>query len=212
MGMFDSLLVEIDGREVELQSKRFDCGLNRYRLGDVVDAAPAGVRVFFDTIRLDADGRIVYGKEQADKGEDVCDYTLFLVLAHSVFTDYVAVKGELRTESIEDRIAELQEDWSDSGRLISRWVEFLREKQTVNDRCRHQLDSAFSIVNHALDLQDGTPLSERFVGVFDQPLIRLSEGEDPLRVLRDILSGETEPLGWKAAAGQEVPPLEEYRL
>ena len=31
MGMFDSLYIELDGREQEIQTKRFDCVLNHYR-------------------------------------------------------------------------------------------------------------------------------------------------------------------------------------
>jgi len=29
MGMFDSLYIELDGREQEIQTKRFDCGVNQ---------------------------------------------------------------------------------------------------------------------------------------------------------------------------------------
>ncbi|MBU0501292.1 MAG: hypothetical protein KJ558_11115 [Gammaproteobacteria bacterium] len=210
--MFDSLLIEIDNREVELQSKRFDCALNSYRLGDVVDAAPTGICAFFDTIRLDADGRRVYGSEQANEGADVIDCTLFLVLAHAVFTDYVVVKGAMRTESIEDRIAELRETWGDSGRLLSRWVDFLRDRQAANNRYRHRLDSALSVLDRALDLREGKPLPERLLGIFDQPLVRLKEGEDPLGILRDVLSAESEPFSWTAEHGPAPHPLEQYRL
>jgi putative PIN family toxin of toxin-antitoxin system len=45
MGMFDSFYIELDGREQELQSKRFDCGLNNYRLGDWVAGSLPGVCV-----------------------------------------------------------------------------------------------------------------------------------------------------------------------
>jgi len=34
MGMFDSLYIELDGREQAIQTKRFDCVLGEYRLGD----------------------------------------------------------------------------------------------------------------------------------------------------------------------------------
>jgi hypothetical protein len=32
--MFDSLYIELDGREQAIQTKRFDCVLGEYRLGD----------------------------------------------------------------------------------------------------------------------------------------------------------------------------------
>jgi hypothetical protein len=61
MGMFDSLYIEVDGREQELQSKRFDCCLNNYRVGDWIAGGPPGVRVYFDHLWLDGAGRQVYG-------------------------------------------------------------------------------------------------------------------------------------------------------
>ena len=48
MGMFDSLYIELDGREQEIQTKRFDCILNNYRLGDWIAGSLPGVRVYFD--------------------------------------------------------------------------------------------------------------------------------------------------------------------
>jgi hypothetical protein len=52
MGMFDSLYIELDGQELEVQTKRFDCGLGSYRVGDWIDGAPPGIRVYFDNLSL----------------------------------------------------------------------------------------------------------------------------------------------------------------
>ena len=57
MGMFDSLYIELDGREQEIQTKRFDCILNNYRLGDWIAGSLPGVRVYFDSLWLDGTGK-----------------------------------------------------------------------------------------------------------------------------------------------------------
>ena len=59
MGMFDSLYIDLDGREQELQSKHFDGGLNHYRLGDWIAGSLPGVRVYFDRLWLDGAGKQV---------------------------------------------------------------------------------------------------------------------------------------------------------
>jgi hypothetical protein len=57
MGMFDSLMVKINDREVELQTKRFENRLGRYHPGDAVCGAPGGIGIYFDAVELDAEGR-----------------------------------------------------------------------------------------------------------------------------------------------------------
>lgn len=47
--MFDAFIVEIEDKTIELQTKRFECVLYHYRVGDVVDGAPRGVQVYLDT-------------------------------------------------------------------------------------------------------------------------------------------------------------------
>ena len=47
MGMFDSLDIVLDDREIEVQTKRFDGALTRYRPGDCGDGPTPGVRVYF---------------------------------------------------------------------------------------------------------------------------------------------------------------------
>ncbi|HRP97809.1 MAG TPA: hypothetical protein PL143_16330 [Rhodocyclaceae bacterium] len=83
MGMFDSLIVDLDGRDLEVQTKRFDCVLGRYRVGDWVQGAPPGVRVYFDRLDLDDAGRLVYGANALAAQS----LTLFIVLVQGVFVD-----------------------------------------------------------------------------------------------------------------------------
>ena len=59
MGMFDSFYIGLDGCERELQTKRFDCGLDGYRLGDWIAGSLPGVRVYFDRLWLDGAGKQV---------------------------------------------------------------------------------------------------------------------------------------------------------
>jgi hypothetical protein len=73
--MFDSFFVEIEGREVELQTKRFDSVMACYRPGDVVSGAAPGVQILTYSLALDGDGRPVYGE-----AEGASHWTLFIVL------------------------------------------------------------------------------------------------------------------------------------
>lgn len=114
MGMFDSLRIELDGRGLEVQTKRFDCILQQYRLGDWIGGAPAGIRVYFDILTLDATGALVY---RAD-AESARTLTLFVVLAQGVFVEYQFRDGELTPEAIARTRLELRERWSDSARLL----------------------------------------------------------------------------------------------
>jgi len=59
MGRFDSLIIDIEGIPVELQSQLFDQTLESYQLGHIVAGAPAGIRVYFYTIWLDAKNNMV---------------------------------------------------------------------------------------------------------------------------------------------------------
>ena len=96
MGMFDSFYIELDGREQEIQSKRLDCCLEHYRLGDWVSGSLPGVRVYFDSLWLDGTGQQVY---RAD-ADGVRKTTVFIVLAQGVFADYQIHEGEMADEAI----------------------------------------------------------------------------------------------------------------
>ena len=96
MGMFDSLSIELDGREIAIQTKRFDCALEHYRVGDWIGGAPPGVRVYFDVLRLDAEGRQDYRTD----AEPARTLTLFFVLAYGVFVEYQVRDGALAAAAI----------------------------------------------------------------------------------------------------------------
>jgi hypothetical protein len=78
--MGTTLYIALDGIETEVQTKRFDCVLARFRLGDCVDGAAPGARVYFNEMDLDASGNLVYGRSD----EVARSLTLFVVLAHGV--------------------------------------------------------------------------------------------------------------------------------
>ncbi|MGZ8974166.1 hypothetical protein, partial [Methylomagnum sp.] len=145
MGMFDSLYIELDGRQQELQTKRFDCALRRYRLGDWISGSPPGVRVYFDSLWLDATGKQVYRPD----AECVRETTVFVVLAQGVFVEYRVHEGELAAEAIEPILRELRERWRDTARLQGFLVDTLRDRQQRIASLEHRLGRVRSIIDSA---------------------------------------------------------------
>lgn len=205
MGMFDSFYVELDGREQELQSKRFDCYLNHYRLGDWVVGSLPGVRVYFDPLWLDGEGKQVY---RADTG---CarKTTVFIVLAQGVFVDYQIHEGELDAQAIEPVLRELRERWRDSARLQGFLTEALRTRQQRIASLEHRLGRVQSILASARRLKAGESLDGLF-GLLHEEDKKLAAGEDPLDVIAWFLSDEAASGFW--GNGTLIDPLEEHRL
>lgn len=204
MGMFDSLHIELDGREQELQSKRFDCGLNNYRLGDWIAGSLPGVRVYFDRLWLDGAGKQVY--QEADC---VRKTTVFVVLAQGVFVDYQSHEGEPAAGAIEPVLRELRERWSDSARLQGFLVETLRTRQQRIASLEHRLGRVQSIIASARRLKAGESLDGIF-GLLHEEDRKLAAGEYPLDVIAWALSDEAPSGFW--GNGTNLDPLEEYRL
>ena len=206
MGMFDSLHIELDGREQEIQSKRFDCGLNNYRLGDWIAGSLPGVRVYFDRLWLDASGKQVY------RADDDCvrKTTVFVVLAQGVFVDYQIHEGELAAEAIEPTLRELRERWSDSARLQGFLVETLRTRQQRVASLERQISRVQSIIEDTRRLKAGESLDGLF-GLLREEEKKLAAGEDPLDVIAWVLSDEG-VRGWFGGNDTDRDPLEEYRF
>ena len=205
MGMFDSFYIELDGREQEIQSKRFDCCLDHYRLGDWVSASLPGVRVYFDSLWLDAAGRQVYQEPDCARKT-----TVFIVLAQGVFVEYQIHEGGLANEAIEPVLRALRERWSDSARFQGFLVETLRTRQQKIASLEHRLGRVQSIIANARRLQAGESLGGLF-GLLHEEDKKLAAGEDPLDVIAWVLSDEG-ARGWFGGDGAGRDPLEEYRF
>ena len=207
MGMFDSLYIALDGKETEVQTKRFDCVLAHYRLGDCVDGATPGVRVYFDERDLDASGNRVYGRS----AEAARSLTLFVVLAHGVFVEYSVSEGRLEPPAIQERIAELRERWSDSARLVDFLVGAVRDKQQVIERLNGRIGRATATIASARKLRAGEELKGLF-GLVHEEDQRLTRGDDPLDVVEWALGSDELAWGWRSGAGASADPLADYRL
>ena len=206
MGMFDSLYIELDGREQEIQTKRFDCILNNYRLGDWIAGSLPGVRVYFDRLWLDGTGKRVYRAEAGCERK----VTVFVVLVQGVFVEYQIHEGELAADVIEPVLRELRERWSDSARLQGFLVETLRTRQQRIASLEQRLSRVQSIIASARRLKAGESLDGLF-GLLHEEDRKLAAGEEPLDVIAWALSDEG-ARGWFGGNGTDPDPLEEYRL
>ena len=204
MGMFDTLLIEIEDHPIELKTKRFDSVLEIYRTGDAVGGAPGGVSVFFDSLRVDAGYRLVWRDEDAEAARA---FTVFIVLVQGVFTDYEVVSGVVA--DVAAHIASLKEKWSDGVRLTARWVEFLETKQRENRQLQARLRRTVSVLDYAERLRSGEDLSNLRFLIKHEAEQRLDAGEDVLAVLRATLGDKSGTQEWIAS---RPDPLEEYRL
>ena len=206
MGMFDSLYIELDGREQEIQTKRFDCGLAGYRLGDWIAGSLPGVRVYFDRLWLDGTGKQVYSAEAGC----VRKATVFVVLVQGVFVDYQIHEGELAAEAIEPALRELRERWNDSARLQGFLVETLRTRQQRIASLEQRLGRVQSIIASARRLKGGETLGGLF-GLLHEEDRKLAAGEEPLDVIAWALSDDAPNCGFFGNS-TNPDPLEEYRL
>ena len=206
MGMFDSLYIELEGREQEIQTKRFDCVLGHYRLGDWIAGSLPGVRVYFDRLWLDGTGKQVYGAD----ADCVRKTTVFVVLVQGVFVDYQVHEGELAAEAIEAVLRELRERWSDSARLQGFLVETLRTQQQRIASLEQRLGCVQSIIASARRLKAGETL-DGILGWLPEEDRKLAAGEEPLEVIAWALSDEAPSVGF-CGKGTNRDPLDEYRL
>jgi hypothetical protein len=210
MGMFDAFLVEVEGHEVEVQTKRFDQLLARYRVGDVVSGAAPGVQVLTEQFALDAAGQLVYEDRDA-----ASRWTLFIVLGHGFFATYELHAGRLSVAARLARIRTLATAWDDSARLLTRMVQSLGEKQAQIERLGAWLGYVRATVTDARRLRGGEELEEP-LGLERDATWRLKSGEDPLGVLEDLLHAEPADAMAVGFAGffrlAEQDPLAPYRL
>ena len=210
MGLFDSFYVEIDDREVELQSKRFDQVLEHYHVGDVISGAPAGVRVYVDSVGFDADGARVYREEQMARR-----WTLFIVLGYSLFVAFEAVEGELSGADTLARVRALETEWDDSARLMTRMVQALGEKQDRIARLEGRIGYAQGTIEDARRIRAGEDVQHALLPDRESTK-RIRQGDDPLDVLAWLLGDEAPDdvgLGFRGPYQMAEPdPLEPYRL
>lgn len=182
MGMFDSFLIDIGDHTVELQTKRFDCDLNRIRIGEAMSGAPAGVQVYFIRDRLGDNFRLSY-----EESEATANIVIFVVLVQGVFTACEVVRESLDNATIRARLASLRETWSDSGRVLSRWAEFIGRHQNRVAQLDSHIAFALSTIHYAREIRNDPQAASRHT-LFKRPEEeRIERGEDILDVLEDLL-------------------------
>jgi len=206
MGLFDSLYIEIDGRDTEVQTKRFDCCLSSYRLGDCIDGATPGVRVYFDELDLNAAGRAYARPDEVTRS-----LTLFVVLIQGVFAEYCLDEGRLEPPAIEQRIRQLRERWADSTRVIDFLVRIVMQKQQTIAALDSRIAHAAGAIASARRLRAGEDLKHPF-SLPHEADERLTRGDDPLDVVEWALGEEGSFWNFSSGRGAAADPLADYRL
>ncbi len=206
MGMFDTLRIDIDGKPVDLQSKRFDQTLRTYRVGDAIAGARAGVQVYFDVCWLDTRYHRVFA---AGEAQNV--FTVFVILAHGIFVDFEVASGELDEAGISIRIDALRERWTDSARLIERLSGFVRRHQMKAEQLQHQIRRIQTVLE-----DKGPPATAKRPRIdlrsVNPDLKRLDQGEPLADVIAAILGDTRSREIWQTEFEAPGSSLEEQRL
>lgn len=206
MGMFDSLILEAKGQRLAIQSKRFARMLAEYNVGDSIEGAEPGVRVYFHHCKLDESGRLVYGAD----ARVAISLTIFVVVAHGVFVEYQVIESTLPDEAVKNTLQGLRERWQDTARMQDLLIESLREKQAYIAQLNAQLQRVRSVLSYAAQLKTEGHIDNRFL-LLHEEIKRLADGEDPLAVLDWLLNCKTEQPGvWQC--DPRVGELDEFQL
>ena len=143
MGMFDSFIIQHEGVETEIQTKKFDNVLERYRVGDVVFGAEPGIQIVHDYFYLDSEGEMTW-----EDGQKVREIQVFLIIRFSVFMHYCMVEGAMTADAIEKKISALQlETLGDSAKFELICIESLKQKTAHIKQQSRAIQSIAGAVN-----------------------------------------------------------------
>ena len=84
MGMFDTLGIKFRNRTYRLQTKRFDCTLDDYSVGDVIKGALPGSHAYIDTLILDENNKLT-------DDDFVERFYVILALSETIFCEYEVI-------------------------------------------------------------------------------------------------------------------------
>ena len=179
--MVTYLYIEFEDRKYDLQTKRFECLLHNYYVGDFIKGGEAGLNIYFDTLNLDAQGKVSY------KNNDIVHKkTIFVVICNAVFVDYL-VSDYLETEALRKPIKkQLIDTWQNTYHLINFLSLQLAHKQ---DRIKHLsglLYEAGEIANCGLNppVPNQTQTQgKQLLNYVSESEQRIIAGEDPLQLI-----------------------------
>lgn len=143
MGMFDSFIIQQEGIEREIQTKKFNNVMERYRVGDVVFGAEPGIQIVHDYFYLDSKGKMTWQDKQKDR-----EIQVFLIIRFSVFMHYCWVEGAMTAEAIEKKVSTLQlETLGDSAKFELICIESLKQKTARIKQQSRAIQSIAGVVN-----------------------------------------------------------------
>ncbi len=124
MGMFDSFLIQHEGVEREIPTKKFDNTLDCYQVGDVIFGAEPGIQIVHDYLYLDSEGNMTWEDEKKER-----EIQVFLIIRFGIFMHYCWVEGAMTIEEIEKKVSTLQlEALADSAKFELICIESLKQK------------------------------------------------------------------------------------
>jgi hypothetical protein len=143
MGMFDSFFIEYKGSELQVQTKRFGCTLDQWRIGDVVEGAPVGIHTYYETVWADVDGNIKYT-------QDITSIEIYITLSSFVFVNaFVLVKDHASPKPEVLRIIRnLNKDWADTNKFVNFAVQQLYNKQQKLQKLNSIIDSTLGDIKY----------------------------------------------------------------
>lgn len=206
MGMFDSFLIDIDGRTHELQTKRFACELNTARLGEVLGGAPAGVQAYFHRGRLTEQGWLDY-----DVATEDCTLVIYIVLVHGVFTACEIARDGFEDTAVLQRLAELKTHWSDSGRVLATWAEFIARSQAERNELHGRIQSALSVIDYARATRSDRTENKLRDAFKCEPEKRIDQGENIVDVVQACLRQEISS-GFGPSSIRTTPEVDQFAL
>ncbi len=154
--MFDNIVIEFQDKEYELQTKRFECVLDNYHVGDVVEGAYLGSHTYIDELLLNEDKQIVYSEVDCME-----KFHVLISLSETVFCEYEVIDWNDDESSLMVLIKEKQQKWKESRLLVSVMLDSLKRYAHKECTVLSKLQNIKYLIDYAKEGESGLPFTLR---------------------------------------------------
>lgn len=191
MGMFDTFIVEINNKEVEIQTKRFDCILQEVRVGETMNGTPMGLQFFYDIDTIN------------DKHVGIV-----IMLYDGIFVDYKIVLGDHSEDIDVELIKYLMEKLRIKHEYLDQRLSTLLKEQNKKLQQKENIISNIKAFCNLIKSEDLNKLRELgALAPYSEYMDRYSQGEELSILILDIIKDKS------LNASLEEPTFENlYRL